>query len=102
MADYLIGVITPEQFVAEHTFAYIIKGEMHLYDGSSSHVFKSGEYGLVRKNRLIRFKKEKVNGELEKVFVFFDEPFLRRFQQKHTIALKKFPSASTIIRIPRT
>lgn len=100
MANYHIGVITPEQFIVEHTFAYIIKGEMHLYDGSNSHVLKSGECGLGRKNRLIRFKKEKENGELEKVFVFFDEPFLRRFQQKHTTVLTKFASAETVVRIP--
>jgi len=101
MANYHIGVITPEQFIADHTFAYIIKGEMHLYDGSNSHVLKSGEYGLARKNRLIRFKKEKENGALEKVFVFFDEPFLRRFQQKHPAALTKFTSAETVVRIPK-
>jgi AraC-like DNA-binding protein len=100
MADYKIGVITPEQFIAEHTFAYIIKGEMHLYDGSNSHVLRSGDYGLSRKNRLIRFKKEKENGELEKVFVFFDEAFLKRFQQKHKPATTKFFSDDTLVRIP--
>ncbi|MBS1606964.1 MAG: helix-turn-helix transcriptional regulator [Bacteroidetes bacterium] len=100
MANYHIGVITPEQFIAEHSFAYIIKGEMHLYDGSNSHVLRSGGYALFRKNRLIRFKKEKENGELEKVFVFFDEPFLKRFQQKHATHLTGFASTETLIRIP--
>lgn len=101
MADYKIGVITPEQFIAEHTFAYIIKGEMHLYDGSNSHVLRSGDYGLSRKNRLIRFKKEKENGELEKVFVFFDEAFLKRFQQKHAMVKTTFVSNETLIRVPK-
>ena len=32
--NYYIDVISPEQLIAEHTFAYIIKGAMHLYDGS--------------------------------------------------------------------
>jgi len=100
ISDYHIGVISPEQFVAEHTFAYIINGEMHLYDGDNNYVFRSGECGLARKNRLIRFKKEKVNRELEKVFVFFDEPFLKAFQEKHQPGMPKSRSDETILRLP--
>lgn len=99
-ANYQIGVISPEQFIAEHTFAYIIKGEMHLYDGSTNFVLKSGECGLARKNRLVRFKKEKENGELEKVFVFFDEPFLRAYQKKHQPVVTKLKPAETALRLP--
>ncbi|HWZ04563.1 MAG TPA: AraC family transcriptional regulator [Mucilaginibacter sp.] len=100
-SNYHIGVISPEQFIAEHTFAYIIKGEMQLYDGSKGCIVKSGEYGLARKNRLVRFKKEKENGELEKVFVFFDEAFLRAFQEKHKPGIQKFQSGETILRLPK-
>jgi len=99
-SDYHIGVISPEQFVTEHTFAYIINGEMHLYDGSNNYVLRSGECGLARKNRLVRFKKEKVNGELEKVFVFFDVSFLKAFQEKHQPGVPKFQSGETILRLP--
>jgi AraC-like DNA-binding protein len=98
-ANYHIGTISPEQFIAEHTFAYIIKGVMHLYDGSKNYLLKSGECGLARKNRLARYKKEKENGELEKVFVFFDEKFLRMFQEKHKVKATKFKSNDTILRI---
>jgi AraC-like DNA-binding protein len=98
-ANYRIGSISPEQFIAEHSFAYIIKGRMHLYDGSKDYILNSGEYGLARKNRLARFKKEKVNNELEKVFVFFDEKFLRMFQEKHNVKPTKFYSSETIIRV---
>ena len=82
-ANYHIGTISPEQFIAEYTFMFIIKGMIHLYDGSKNYTLKSGECGLARKNRLARFMKEKENNELEKVFVFFDETFLRAFQEKH-------------------
>ena len=98
-ANYHIGTISPEQFIAEHTFAYIIKGVMHLYDGSKNYLLKSGECGLARKNRLARYKKEKENDELEKVFVFFDEKFLRMFQEKHKVKATKFKSNDTILRI---
>jgi AraC-like DNA-binding protein len=95
---YVIGEISPEQFIAEHTFMYIIKGIMRCYDGNKTYILKSGNYALARKNRLGRYKKEKVDGELEKVFVFFDEGFLRIFQEKHRIKLAAFHSADTLIK----
>ena len=100
-ANYHIGVISPEQFIAEHTFAYIIKGVMHIYDGSKNYMLKSGECGIARKNHFARYKKEKENGDLEKVFVFFDEKFLRMFQVKHKKTALKFKSNETILRISK-
>jgi AraC-like DNA-binding protein len=100
-ANYHIGVISPEQFIAEHTFAYIIKGVMHVYDGSRNYMLKSGECGIARKNHLARYKKEKENEELEKVFVFFDEKFLRMFQERHKTTALKFKSNETILRISK-
>jgi len=98
--NYHIGVISAEQFVAEHTFTYIIKGEMYLYDGSNSYVLRSGESGLARKDSLIRFKKEMVNDELEKVFVFFDEQFLKKIQAKHHPGVPKSGSRETVLLLP--
>ena len=98
-SDYVIGEISPEQFVAEHTFMYVIKGIMRCYDGSKTYTFRSGNYGLARKNRLGRYKKEKEDGELEKVFVFFDEAFLRMFQEKHKTRVVEFASNDTIVKI---
>ena len=100
-ANYHIGTISPEQFIAEHTFMYIIKGLMFLYDGSENYTIKSGEGAVARKNRLARFKKEKENNELEKVFVFFDEKFLRMFQEKHNVKTIKLNSDKTILHLNR-
>ena len=102
MPDYVIGEISPEQFIADHTFLYIIKGIMRCYDGSKTYVFRSGDYGLARKNRLGRYKKEKEDGELEKVFVFFDEKFLRMFQQKHQSKPTDIKSPDTMVPIERS
>jgi AraC-like DNA-binding protein len=99
-SNYQVGVVSAEQFIAEHTFAYIIKGEMHLYDGSNNYVLRSAEFGIARKNRLVRFRKEKENGELEKVFVFFDEEFLRMFQKKYQLDGRKFSTDETILYLP--
>jgi len=98
---YVGSEISPEQFIADHTFVYIIKGIMNLYDGSEHRALHSGEYCIARKNRLGRFNKTKVDGELEKVFVFFDEAFLRRFQEKHKSKLVKFTSAATLVSVSK-
>ncbi len=91
--------ISPEHFIAEHTFVYIIKGIMNAYDGSKHHVLKAGDCCIARKNRLARYNKEKVNDELEKVFVFFDDAFLKRFQDRYHYEPSKFSSNETVIHI---
>lgn len=97
--QYVGSEISPEQFISEHTFVYVKKGIMNLYDGSEHRVLKSGECCIARKNRLARFNKVKVDGELEKVFVFFDEDFFKRFQEKHKSKATKFTNSSTLISI---
>lgn len=99
---YVIGEISPEQFIADHTFMYIIKGIMRCYDGNKTYILRSGNGALARKNRLGRYKKEKVDGELEKVFIFFDEGFLRMFQEKHQLKAAAFHSPDTLVRIDPT
>jgi len=96
---YVIAEVSPEHFICEHTFAYVIKGMMQCYDGNKTYTFKSGECGIARKNRLARYMKEKVDNELEKVFVFFDEPFLKKFQERYKTTITKFKSNETFLRI---
>jgi AraC-like DNA-binding protein len=97
--DYVINEISPEQFISEHTILYVIKGIVSLYDGNKNYTLRSGDCFLGRKNRLARYKKEKENDELEKVFVFFDEKFLKMFQEKHKSNVTKFYYADTFIKI---
>lgn len=101
-AHYLIGEISPDHLIFDHTFMYVIKGTVYLYDGSVTETFRSGNYGLARKNRLARFKKEKEGDELEKVFVFFDEEFLKAFQEKHKILHTRFTRQNTFIKLETT
>ncbi|GAB4045593.1 helix-turn-helix domain-containing protein [Spirosoma litoris] len=93
--------ISPEQFITEHFFLFLAKGTMNGYDGNKHYILSPGESCLVRKNRLARYNKIKTNNEFEKVIIFFDEPFLKNFQQKHTITLKKHPSKDAFIRIKK-
>lgn len=82
---YIGPEISPEQFIPEHIFMYLAKGEVAGYDGDSKYTMKSGEYCLIRKNYLARYTKQELNGEFEKVVVVFDEAFLKAFQQKYQI-----------------
>ncbi|MFI2744490.1 helix-turn-helix domain-containing protein [Zhouia sp. PK063] len=97
--NYVSKEISPEQFIAEHTFVYIIKGIMNAYDGSKHHVLKAGDCCIARKNRLARYNKEKVNDEIEKVFIFFDEVFLKHFQEKYQPARLELDATETVIHI---
>jgi AraC-like DNA-binding protein len=75
--------ISPEQFIPEHIFFYLAKGEVVGYDGHYKYAMKSGEYCLIRKNHLARYTKQQVNGGFEKIVIVFDEAFLRTFQTKY-------------------
>lgn len=94
--------ISQEHYIQEHSFMYVVKGIVRCYDGNKTYAFKGGDYCLAQKNRLGRYKKEKVDGELEKVFVFFDEQFLRLFQEKHKINAAKGIISDTIVKINPT
>ncbi len=94
---YVGKEISPEQFISDHAFVYVINGIMNIYDGSKQITLKSGDCCIARKNRLARYNKEKVNNELEKVFVFFDEAFLKQFQERYQTKTIKFKSTETLI-----
>lgn len=94
----LIGpAIKPEQFIAEHLFFYLINGTMKGYYGDRKYILNSGEYGIVRKNRLGRLDGSKENHRAEKIIFVFDEPFLKFFQEKHKPVLIKFKSNEPFI-----
>ncbi len=81
---YIGPQISPEQFVPEHFFLYLIKGTITGYDGHRKYTLTPGNYCMVRKNALARYHKQKENGAFEKVVVILDEKFLKAFQKKHS------------------
>lgn len=82
---YIGPEISPEQFIAEHFFLYIVKGRIHGYDGHRTATLNAGEYVLVRKNHLARYNKERINGEFEKVVIILDEAFLKGHQDSYDV-----------------
>ncbi|WP_261511942.1 helix-turn-helix domain-containing protein [Chryseobacterium paludis] len=91
--------ISAEEFITEHFFLFLVKGNMNGYDGNKHYTLKIGESCVVRKNRLARYNKVRVNNEFEKIIFFFDEIFLRDFQKKHSISFLNHESKDTFIRL---
>ena len=98
-SEYVNAEISGEHFISEHIFFYIKKGETTCYDGNKTFVFKSGEYGLIRKNRLARYSKRKTINDIETVFIRFDEKFLKSFQEKYNTQTVLFKSENTFIQL---
>ncbi|SEM10793.1 AraC-type DNA-binding protein [Chryseobacterium taichungense] len=76
--------ISPEQFIPEHFFLFLLKGSMISYDGYKHYRMNPGDYCIARKNHLVRYTKYKDDGKFEKVIITFDEPFLRKFLERHS------------------
>jgi AraC-like DNA-binding protein len=98
---YIGPVVSPEEFIAEHFFLFLIKGKIHGYDGNHHYTLKAGECCLVRKNHLARYNKQKENNEFEKVVVIFDEEFLKSYFAAHKITDKKFLSSTAFLQIKK-
>lgn len=75
--------ISPEQFIPEHFFLFLLRGSMMIYDGYKNYHMKQGDYSIARKNHLVRYTKHKEDGQFEKVIITFDEAFLKKFLERH-------------------
>ncbi|WP_462264127.1 helix-turn-helix domain-containing protein [Mucilaginibacter sp.] len=94
--------VLQEQFIPDHVFLYVTGGAINCYDGSKSYTFRSGEYCLVRKNRLARYSSAKGNEQFEKIFFCFEEEYLRNFQEKHKLRIEEFNSTDTFVKLAPT
>jgi AraC-like DNA-binding protein len=75
--------ISPENFIPENYFLYLLKGSMKAYDGDKSYTITPGDYCIARKNHLVRYTKYKDNDAFEKIIITLDEAFLKRFLERH-------------------
>jgi AraC-like DNA-binding protein len=90
-----------EQFIPDHVFLYVTKGAINSNDGNKTYMLRQGEYGLARKNRLIKYYSEKGTG-FERIMFCYEEEFLRSFQEKHKVALVKYNPADSFVSINQT
>ncbi|WP_343673640.1 AraC family transcriptional regulator [Chitinophaga sp.] len=99
---YIGPHISPEAFIAEHFFIYLLKGKMEGFDGHKSYALWPGQYCMVRKNHLARYNKQKDEGVFEKIVVIFDEAFLKAYQQKHAVSSNTYVSNDVFIHLNKT
>ncbi|WP_276481643.1 helix-turn-helix domain-containing protein [Paraflavitalea pollutisoli] len=75
--------ISPEHFIPEHFFLYLLAGSMVAYDGRKEYTLQPGDFAIARKNYPIRYTKYKDGDVFEKIIITLDEPFLQRFLERH-------------------
>lgn len=92
--------ISPEQFIPEHFFLYLLKGSMVAYDGKSNYKMQPGDYCIARKNHLVRYTKYQEDNSFEKIIITFDEPFLRKFLERHPFEIKPINNNDSFLFVP--
>ncbi|WP_215241821.1 helix-turn-helix domain-containing protein [Dyadobacter helix] len=76
--------ISPEQFIPEHFFLYLLQGSMKAFDGRNNYLMQPGDYCIARKNHLVRYTKYRDQDDaFEKIIITLDEPFLKKYLEKH-------------------
>jgi AraC-like DNA-binding protein len=98
---YIGPLISPEEFIAEHFFLYLIKGTIHGYDGHKHYTLQAGESCIVRKNHLARYNKQKTDGQFEKSIVIFDAPFLQQYQERYPVTATGNSPTEAFVRITK-
>lgn len=94
-------LISPERFVSEHFFIFLVKGKMSAYDGSKHYDLFSGESGIMRKNNLARYNKEESKKGFEKIVITFEEPFLKKMLEKYPTVLSDYFTPDSFLRIKK-
>lgn len=90
--------ISPEQFIPEHFFLYLLQGSMKAFDGKKNYLMKPGDYCIARKNHLVRYTKFKNEDDaFEKIIITLDEPFLKKHLEKHSLNVGTFDSADSFL-----
>jgi AraC-like DNA-binding protein len=91
--------LSTEQFIPEHTFTYLVKGTIVAYDGIKEHVLNTGEAAISQRNRLAKYTKQPDNNEFRKIYIPFDQEFLKSFNKGEQYQPTGKKPANTFVRI---
>lgn len=94
--------ILKEQFIPDHLFLYVAKGNVSFFDGNEIYTCRSGDCCIARRNHLVKFILNSTTEDFEPVMFCFDEEFLRQFQQKHQNNTAFFLSERAVIEVTAT
>ncbi|KAA5534619.1 helix-turn-helix transcriptional regulator [Taibaiella lutea] len=96
-ACYVSPSLSTEQFVPDHCFMYLISGSMLAYDGSKEYKIKAGDYGIARRNHLAKYTKQPDNGAFKKIYILFEQEFLKEFNSTYKFQVENKKIAGGII-----
>lgn len=88
-ACYVTPSLSTEQYIPSHVFMYQVSGSMLAYDGNKEYKIKPGDYGIGRRNHLARYTKQPDKGEFRKIYILFEQDFLKQFHTTY-----QFPAQS--------
>src|ERR1051326_361504 len=93
--------LSTEQFIPNHTFTYLVKGTIVAYDGTKEYTLNAGEGAISQRNRLAKYVKQPDNTGFRKIYIPFDQEFLKSFNieaQYHPVGKKP---VNTFVRIKK-
>ncbi|GAB3894845.1 hypothetical protein GCM10028803_10450 [Larkinella knui] len=61
-----------------------------------------GDFCIARKNHLVRYTKYKENDLFEKIIIILDEPFLKKFQERHPVDVPVFSNDNSFLFVEET
>ncbi|MFP9098540.1 helix-turn-helix domain-containing protein [Flavobacterium sp. RHBU_24] len=94
--------ILREQFIPDHLFLYVSKGQVSFFDGNEMYTYGPGDSCIARRNHLVKFILNSTTEDFEPVLFCFDEEFLRQFQQKYQNKAVNFLSERAIIKVAKS
>jgi AraC-like DNA-binding protein len=99
---YISPTPSTEQFIPDHTFMYLVAGSMTIYDGGKEYTIKPGDYGIGRRNHLSRYTKQPIDGDFRKIYIVFEQHFLKEFNAtfNHKATVKE--STQAILELPKS
>jgi hypothetical protein len=91
--------VLKEQFIPDHLFIYIAKGNVSFFDGNEIYTYSSGDCCIARRNHLVKFMLSGTTEDFEPILFCFDEAFLNQFRQKYQSSAVKFASEHAIVKV---
>ena len=89
--------LSTEQFIPDHCFMYLVAGSMLAYDGSKDYTIRPGDCGIGRRNHMVKYTKQPDNGAFKKLFVLFEQDFLKEFNESHKFTPQSTKPSNAII-----
>lgn len=93
--------LSTEQFIPNHTFTYLVKGTIAAYDGTKEYKLHAGESSIGQRNRLAKYTKQPDNGAFRKIYIPFDQEFLKSASKQHNLAATGPKPSNTFFRIKK-